>query len=228
MDRRKSLKVIALGSLSAGALLSACKNEDKAKSNVIANDAEVYGRTPEEAAHNAKLMAENFFTAHEMATLTILCDMIVPADSQSGSASDAEVPAFIEFTMKDQPKMQIPMRGGLRWLDVKSYKLFNKSFITLGKEQRIELLDLIAYPEKASRENTPGVVFFNTVRNLTATGFFTSKIGIEDLQYMGNTPNAWDGVPEDVLKQYDLKYDAKTIAQCLKSEDRGKIMTWEE
>jgi len=72
-----------------------------------------------------------------------------------------------------------------------------------------------------------GVAFFSLMRNLTATGFFSSKIGIEDMEYKGNTPNAWDGVPEDVLKQYGLAYDQKTLNQCLKNEERGKIMTWE-
>lgn len=65
------------------------------------------------------------------------------------------------------------------------------------------------------------------MRNLTATGFFTSKEGINDIQYKGNQPNAWDGVPDEVLKQYGLEYDAKTLAECLKAEDRGKMMTWD-
>lgn len=61
------------------------------------------------------------------------------------------------------------------------------------------------------------------MRNLTATGLFTSKISIEDLDYQGHTPNAWDGVPDD-----GLEYDEKTLSQCLKNEDRGKIMTWDD
>jgi hypothetical protein len=86
---------------------------------------------------------------------------------------------------------------------------------------------MIAFPEKAAPENAAGVSFFNTMRNLTATGFFTSKEGITDIQYKGNQPNAWDGVPDEVLKQYGLEYDEKTLAECLKAEDRGKIMTWD-
>ncbi len=105
--------------------------------------------------------------------------------------------------------------------------MFDKAFADASKEQQIQLVDLIAYPEKAAPENAQGVAFFTLMRNLTATGFFTSKMGIEDIQYMGNQPNAWDGVPEDVLKQYGLAYDEKTLAQCLKNEDRGKMMTWD-
>ena len=87
--------------------------------------------------------------------------------------------------------------------------------------------DLIAYPAKAAPENSQGVAFFNRMRNLTATGFFTSKMGIKDLDYKGNTPNEWDGVPADVLQQYGYAYDEKTLATCLKIEDRGKLMTWD-
>jgi hypothetical protein len=119
------------------------------------------------------------------------------------------------------------MRGGLRWLDIKSNKLFNKPFAEASKAQQIELVELIAYPDKAAPENAPGVAFFNQMRNLTASGFFSSKIGIADMNFMGNTPNAWDGVPDEVLKQYGLAYDQKTLKECLQNEDRGQMMTWE-
>ncbi len=72
------------------------------------------------------------------------------------------------------------------------------------------------------------MAFFSLMRNLTATGFFTSEMGIKDIGYAGNKPNEWDGVPEDVLKQYNLAYDEKMLAVCLKKEDRSKIMTWED
>ncbi|MDQ4142077.1 MAG: gluconate 2-dehydrogenase subunit 3 family protein [Bacteroidota bacterium] len=234
MDRRESLKALAIGSLSASALLVGCEKNygekgDEKSTSEVKEDAkeEGYGRTPEEKERDAKLMKEKFFTKEEMATIAILCDIIIPADDRSGSATDAKVPEFIEFMAKDLPNNQTPLRGGLRWLNIKSMKMFDKPFADASKEQQIKLVDLIAYPEKAAPENAQGVAFFTLMRNLTATGFFTSKMGIEDLQYMGNQPNAWDGVPEDVLKQYGLAYDEKTLAQCLKNEDRGKMMTWE-
>ena len=91
---------------------------------------------------------------------------------------------------------QTPMRGGLRWLDIKTNRLFGKSFTEASKAQQIEVVDKIAYPAKAAPEDLAGVAFFSLMRNLTATGFFSSKIGIEDMEYKGNTPNAWDGVPD--------------------------------
>lgn len=225
MNRRDSLKALAVGTVSVGTILSSCdKKEDKSASNGAAGE---YGRTPEEKLIDQKLMAEKFFSEAELATITVLSDIIIPRDDRSGSASDAKVTDFIEFIVKDQPQYQTPMRGGLKWLDIKSLKLFKKPFTGASKTQQIEIVELIAYPDKAAPENAQGVSFFNTMRNLTATGFFTSKIGIEDMGYAGNRPNAWDGVPDDVLKQYGLEYDAKTLAECLKAEDRGKMMTWD-
>jgi len=231
MDRRESLKALVIGSLSTGALLvGGCETKtDEKSTQAVKRDAksDAYGRTDEEKERDTRLMEENFFTEAEMATITVLGDIIIPADDRSGSASDAGVPAFIEFMVKDRPENQLLMRGGLRWLDLKANKLFGKSFVNAGKAQQLELVDMIAYPDKAAPENSQGVSFFNLMRNLTASGFFSSKIGIEDIGYKGNTPNAWDGVPDEVLKKYGLAYDEKTLAQCLKNEERGQMMTWD-
>lgn len=226
MDRRESLKVLAVGSLAVGTLLApACDDKKSTEENTKTGDG--YGRTAEETDRDAELHKETFFTKDEMATITVLSDIIMPADDRSGSASDANVPEFIEFIVKDQPRYQTPLRGGLRWMDMKSVKLFDKPFVDCTKEQQTALVDRIAFPQKQDPEMSQGVSFFQTMRNLVATGFFTSKMGIDDLGYQGNRPNSWDGVPQDVLKQYGLEYDEKTLAECLKPEDRGKIMTWE-
>jgi gluconate 2-dehydrogenase gamma chain len=227
MNRRDSLKTLAVGSLSAGAILAgSCKNDKKTESKAAVS-ADKYGRTTEEAERDAGLMEETFFTKDEMTTIGVLCDIIIPADDRSGSATDAKVPDFIEFMVKDRPEYQIPFRGGLRWMDINSVKLFKKSFAAATKQQQLQLVDKIAYPTVEDPAMSQGVAFFKLIRNLTATGFFTSKMGLEDLGYKGNQPNFWDGVPDDVLKQYGLEYDQKTLDQCLKAEDRGKIMTWD-
>ena len=165
------------------------------------------GRTKEEAIRDAKIAKEVFLTAAELATIKVMSDIIIPKDDKSGSASEAGVPAFIEFIVKDMPQYQTPLRGGLRWLDRESTKRFGKIFTLATKAQQIQIVDDIAYPEKAKPIYSQGVAFFNLMRNLTASGYYTSKIGIADLGYMGNTPNVWDGVPEDVLKQYGVSYD---------------------
>ncbi len=230
MDRRESLKALAVGSLSVGAILTGCDDkkttEDTKKPG--GDKGEVYGRTPEEKERDAKLKAEKFFTDAEMKTITVLAAIIIPKDETSGSAVDAGVPEFIEFTVKDQPKYQLPLRGGLRWLDVQCLKHYDKAFTDCSQQQQLEMVDKIAYPEKATPETSQGVNFFTLMRNLTATGFYTSEIGIKDLGYVGNRPNEWDGVPADVLKKYNLAYDEKLLPQYLKIEDRAKLMTWDD
>lgn len=164
------------------------------------------GRTKAEAERDAKLMAEKFFNEHELKTISVISDIIIPADAKSGSASQSGVPAFIEFMAKDTPSLKTPLRGGIRWIDSQSLKRFGKNFIACTSKEQIAIVDDIAYPEKAKPEMSQGVSFFSLMRNLTATGFFTSEMGIKDIGYKGNTPNEWGGVPEDVLKQYGLSY----------------------
>ncbi|GAB3508684.1 hypothetical protein GCM10027341_44790 [Spirosoma knui] len=171
------------------------------------------GRQKFEAERDAKLHAEKFFTPHELQTVTVLGDIIIPADERSGSASQAGVPAFIEFMMKDQPRNQTPMRGGIRWLDNTSVKRYGKQFVQCTKAQQIDLVEQIAYPATAKPDMTQGAAFFSMMRNLVASGFYTSQMGIKDIGYVGNTPNQWDGVPNDVLKQYGLAYEERELTQ---------------
>lgn len=221
MDRRKSLKAIALGTVSTGLLLNACKLADKkeAGNTIVAkdnasNDSGI-NRMKEEAAHDKELTSATFFTPDEMATIAVLADIIIPKDDVSGSATDAKVPDFIEFIVKDMPEHQVPMRGGLRWLDIQCFNRYKNAFADCSKQQQIEMVDEIAYPKKAKPEMKQGVSFFNLMRNLTATGFYTSEMGGKDVGYMGNAPNQWNGIPADVLKQYNLAYTDKELKECI-------------
>jgi gluconate 2-dehydrogenase gamma chain len=170
MNRRESLKAIGLGTLSTGLLLGACKTSDKAPETEAKPEA-VAGRQPEEVERDKKLHAEKYFDEHEMATITVLADIIIPKDDRSGSASDAKVPEFIEFIVKDMPRHKLPMRGGLRWVDMYCLKHYNNAFIKCTAAQQTQLLDQIAYPYKAKAEMQQGVAFFNLMRDLTASGF---------------------------------------------------------
>ncbi|SHG67746.1 Gluconate 2-dehydrogenase subunit 3 [Chryseolinea serpens] len=217
MDRRKYLKTLAVGSVGAGVLLEACNTDKKPEATAAPAATELkYDRNAAEVIREAKLQAETFFDAHEMKTITVLADIIIPKDATSGSASEAGVPDFIAFIVKDMPRYQTPLRGGLKWLDLQCMNRFNADFASCTPAQQIELVDLIAYPEKAKPEHQQGVAFFNTMRDLTATGFFTSKMGITDLGYVGNQPNQWNGVPQDVLDQYGMKYDERTLEISVK------------
>lgn len=215
MKRRDSIKAILVGTVASSVLVDACKSADEKTKPVEQPAASTIDRTKEEAEREAKLMAETFFTTHELATIAVLSDIIIPKDAISGSATEAGVPDFIEFIVKDMPQHQTPMRGGLRWLDMECFERFQKSFKDCDVKQQIELVDEIAYPEKAKPEMKRGVAFFNLMRNLTASGFYTSQIGVKDLGYAGNTPNQWNGVPGDVLKQYGLSYSEKELKECI-------------
>lgn len=204
MNRRDSLKALGLTVVSAGVLVEACKTKDN-KTEATGLPATEAGREHFEIEKNKKLNSEKFFTDHEMATITILADMVIPKDEKSGSASDAGVPEFIEFMVKDIPTHQVPMRGGLRWLDMQCFSRYNNPFKDATQQQQLEMVTDIAYPETAKPGMEPGVNFFNRMRDLTASGFFTSEIGVKDLGYAGNAPNKWEGVPQDVLKQYGLE-----------------------
>lgn len=217
MDRRKYLKTLAVGSLGATALLNQSCETPKEKAPELPTF--TIDRTPAELVREQKLLSETFFDEHEMKTIRLLADIIIPKDEVSGSASDAKVPEFIEFIVKDMPQHKIPMRGGLKWLDLHCMRRFNADFASCSSAQQIEMIDEIAYPEKAKPELVQGVAFFNLMRDLTACGFFTSEIGIKDLGYMGNRPNQWDGVPQDVLDQYGMKYDERTLAESVKFDD---------
>ena len=206
MNRRDSLKAISLSTISTALLLDACKTDTDKSPKVIdkANVEDTAGLQDFEIERLKKLHSEKFFTDHELATITVLADIIIPKDEVSGSASDAKVPEFIEFIVKDIPDHQVPMRGGLKWLDVQCLNRYGNAFKACTAVQQLEIATEIAYPKKAKPEMQQGVVFFNRMRNLTASGFYTSAMGIKDLGYVGNAPNKWEGVPADVLKQYNL------------------------
>ncbi|RYU89441.1 gluconate 2-dehydrogenase subunit 3 family protein [Mucilaginibacter terrigena] len=206
MNRRDSLKAIGLGTITTGLLLGGCKPGDKTTTETADTKAgAVPGRQPYEVERENKLKADKYFDEHEMATITVLADIIIPKDAHSGSASDAKVPEFIEFIVKDIPSHKLPMRGGLKWLDMQCLNRYGNTFIKCNNTQKTEILDQIAYPYKAKAEMQQGVAFFNRMRDLTASGFWSSEMGTKDIGYAGNAPNKWTGVPADVLKQYGME-----------------------
>lgn len=202
MNRRDTLKALGLLAAGTGMLANSCKDNKNIKNADAKATDKLPGVQDFEHARNTQLAEQTFFTEHEFATITLLVDFIIPKDDRSGSASEAGVPDFIEFMVKDLPDNQIPMRGGLKWLDVRSQKKFNNVFIKCKPDQQTALLDEIAYPDKAKPEVQQGVAFFALLRNLTASGFFTSQMGVKDIGYAGNMPGVWNGVPQDILKEH--------------------------
>jgi len=154
------------------------------------------------AAHTTPLPQDyqpRFFTPAEWRTVAVLSDLIVPRDERSGSATDARVPEFIDYVLAEWPDNQTPVRGGLAWLDRECRERFGAPFAGCTVGQQTELLDAIAYPKRAAPEMSQGVAFFNRFRDLVLSGFWSSKVGVEDLRYMGNTfVTEWKGCPAEV------------------------------
>jgi hypothetical protein len=229
MNRRENLKLLFTGTIGSGFLLTACNPEDKKlEYSPQIGGGTVGGRIPDEDLRDQKLLSDTFFTDEERKKLDVLVDIIIPKDDISSSATEVGVPDFIEFMMKDQPSYQTPMRGGLMWLDHFSEDHYGKLFLVLSENERMEVIDAIAWPEKAKPEVDTGVKFFNILRNLTATGFFTTEVGFKDMGYVGNRANVWDGVPEEVMKKHGFQYEEKYLSVYLKPEDRGEIAQWDE
>jgi hypothetical protein len=192
LSRRQALQ--ALGAVPAAAGLTWTSAEAEQ-----AQEQATRARRDAQAANAA--YAPKFFTPDEWQTVRLLVDIIMPRDERSGSATDAGVPEFMDFLMVDQPQRQFAMRGGLRWLDSECRRRFDRSFADCTPEQRMGLVEDIAWPNRPKPEFSHGTAFFSAFRDLTASGFWTSKMGIEDLQYIGNQPVLeWKGCPDAALK----------------------------
>ena len=192
INRRRVLQLLGAAPLAAGFVWT--------ESEVL----EAQQRTQQ--ARRAPAYKPSFFTAHEFATVTLLAEIIIPKDDRSAGAGEAGVPQFIDFMMVDQPARQVPMRGGLAWLDQECNARFNTTFRASTDAQRSAVLDDISGLEPPSPELSHGIAFFRSFRDLVATGFWTSKIGIDDLQFTGNVFVAeWKGCPEEALKKLGLE-----------------------
>ena len=197
MDRRDALK--ALAAAPAAAMAVTWTEADVQAAGQAATQAR------QAARQTNKPYVPKFFTANEWAAIGILVDLIIPKDERSGSATDAGVPEFMDFMMIDQPTRQNAMRGGLAWLDAECTRRFDKTFVACTDADRRAVLDDIAWPRRQKPGMSHGVTFFNSFRDLTASGFFTTKMGMDDLQYIGNTfVHDWKGCPPEWLKKIGL------------------------
>jgi gluconate 2-dehydrogenase gamma chain len=143
----------------------------------------------EKAASPSGSYAPKYFSSHQYETLNVLCEMILPKDGRSGGAVEAGAPEFIDLMTSENEEYQTRLGGGLVWLDSHGADLWDKTFLQATPEQRSQVLDQIAYRKNGLQDAslTQGIAFFSFLRKLTFDAFFTSKIGIEDLQYIGNT-----------------------------------------
>ncbi len=230
MDRRESLKSMMVASIAGTAFISTSGCKVEGDTTTLKVDDKLYGRIASEKEWDKEVTSKIYFTEHEAQTIATLCDIILPATDTAGSASDAEVPAFIEFISKDLPVHQLPLRGGIAWLDSLARGRFDATFIDCTSDQQIDIIEDIAYPDPddLKPDLAVGISFFDRMRNLTMTGYYTSRIGINDLGYKGNIPNVWDGVPEEILKDHDVAYDPEWLAKCVDQSKREDTAEWDD
>jgi gluconate 2-dehydrogenase gamma chain len=151
-----------------------------------------------------------FFSAAEWRTVSVLADDIIPSDGRSGSATDAGVPAFIDYHMsvpETDDSTRVAMRGGLAWLNTEARTRFRKNYASLTADQRHQILDDIAWPDRAKPQFSHGVQFFSRFRDFVGAGFFSSAMGWKDLQYQGNVFNPnWQGCPDAAMKKLGVSF----------------------
>jgi hypothetical protein len=193
IDRRTALKLAAGAPLAITWSWTAC---------------DTAARNAQRAIASGEPFTPQFFDDHQYQTVRVLTDIIIPADDRSGSATDAGVPEFMDFMMIDRPNDQTWMSNWLTWLDTRSSENFAVTFVDCTEEQRGQVLDAVAWPDRADAADSDGVAFFNRFRDLTASGFWTSRMGIEDLRYIGNTANPnWNGCPPEALARLGVSYE---------------------
>jgi len=124
----------------------------------------------------------------ELITLAALCDVVIPADSKSPGASAVGVPAWINeyVSYEGNQNALVRLRGGLSWLNLESNKRFGRPFVRLTAAEKAQVCDDICYAPNAKPEFRAGALFFDQVRDLTASGFYTTREGMQDLGYIGN------------------------------------------
>jgi hypothetical protein len=147
-----------------------------------------------------------YFQPDEWRQINIIVDLIIPRDAKSGSATEAGVPQYMDFFCTEYAANYAWMREALRYFDGFSYDVFHKGFLKITDAQRRQLFDQVAWPAKASLGLREGVNYFNRLRDFTASGFFSSQMGVKDIGYMGNVAvPRWDGCPPAALKHLGLE-----------------------
>ena len=180
ISRRDVLKTLAMGAV-GGSVLQLIP---------LAAAEHVHRMVKQEKAQAAAgVYQPKFFSPHQYETLSALCEAIIPADEKSGGAIQAGAPEFIDLLTSESKEYQLDLGGGLMWLDGLCSDRFGSPYLNCTQEQRTQVLDLIAYRKNAEEDPSlrPGVEFFAFLRKLTTDGFYSSEIGIADLEYIGNT-----------------------------------------
>jgi hypothetical protein len=200
MDRRSALTLIGVAGVVplTGAFDWTLEEVERSAARVVARQ-----------AATSETFAPGFFTPHEWETVRLLTDTVIPADERSVGATGAGVPEFIDFMMVEGSEARRnAMRDGLAWLDEETRRRHAVTFLAASDAQRRGVLDEVAWPDRTPPQLRRGAQWFTSFRDLTGAGFFSSRVGFEDLQFMGNTVvPEWTGCPEPALRKLGVSYD---------------------
>ena len=219
MKRRDSIKTMFLGSIGASLTLNSCiTTEDKVMLDQVWKYN--YGRTYEELKWDYKVLTGKFFSDSELKTIEKIANIILPPN-EKGNIKDAGVVELFEIIAKDfstpahDEYGEKVLRRGLNVFDKICNERFGVNLIDCSDDQIKSVFDSIAFNDNKDEGLQEAIRLFAVYRGMVLTGYFTSEVGINDLGYKGNTPNVWDGVPDDVLKDYSVSYDEEWISRCV-------------
>ena len=232
MKRRDSIKTMILGSIGASMTLKSCiTSEDKIVLDQVWKYS--YGRTQEELKWDYKVLTRKFFSDTELLTIEKIANIILPPNNY-GSIKDAGVVELFEIIAKDfstpahNEYGEKVLRRGLIVFNELCNNRFNKDLLDCSEVEIKSIFDDIAFSDNKDNDIQEAIRLFAVYRGMVLTGYFTSEIGIKDLGYKGNTPNVWDGVPEEILKDYSVSYDNEWISKCVDQSKRNDIAEWDE
>ena len=199
IERRDALRLIA--AIGAAAALGLGRAD-------IADAAGRAAAALETAGTQGTPYKPKIFTPDEWREVRALVDLVIPRDARSGGATDAGVPEFMDFILQEYPGNRTWMREYLSWMNAEARRRFSHGIQSCTDAERRAILDDIAWPRKTRAELKPGVDLFNRFRDFTASGFFSSKVGVKDLQYLGNVAlGAWPGCPPAALARIGVSYE---------------------
>jgi gluconate 2-dehydrogenase gamma chain len=181
ISRRDILRTLATG-VAGGTVLQVIPAQAAAFAHALVQS--------EKAASPTGQYTPKYFSRAQYATLVSLCDSIIPKDDHSAGAVEAGAPEFIDLLTSENDDYALRLGGGLMWLDNYCDEQYGSPYMQCSANLQKQTLDLIAYRANAKKDPTlsQGVAFFAFLRKMTCDGFYTSKIGIDDLQYIGNVP----------------------------------------
>ena len=232
MKRRDSLKTLVLGSLGATLTFNSCiTDEDKLLLDKVWEYK--YGRTPEELKWDYKVLKGKFFNEDELNTINKIANIVLPPN-ENGNINDAGVVELFEIIAKDfstpahNEYGEKVLRRGLIVFDQICQERFGSKLLECSDTQIKSVFDDIAFNDNTDENLQEAIRLFAVYRGMIITGYFTSEVGIKDLEYKGNTPNIWDGVPEDILKDYSVSYDEEWSSRCVDQTKRNDLAEWDE